>query len=1230
MENQKMMFKLRIAAFCAILISILSLVPHTVAAQVGSTTDILMGRVAGLDSQAVPNARVEATSLETGITRGKTTDADGRYTIVFPDGGGSYRLTVRAVGLSPVTRMIARQGDEDRLITDFQMGSIASQLATVRVRANQRRRDPSARPEPGSTERDLSPNLVNRLPIDAGDLTALAALAPGVIAVPGTDTTNASFMVAGQPANQNSITLDGLSFGSGSVPQEAVRNTRVVTSTYDVSRGQFTGGQVASTTRGGTNNIQGALSYSLRDPDLEFVDDSSAAFGQKYTQNQVNLGAGGPIIKDRLFTFGALTFSRRTDPLLSLLAADPLTLQRLGTNSDSVNRFLNLVQQFGLPLTSPLAPEERLNDNTSALVRVDYNLSDDHSLMLRGDWRGNTQLGSRLSALTLPHSGGDLKRSGGGGMATLTSHMGMFINELRGYKSVDDRNTAGYLAVPDGRVVVASVLDDGASAISTLQFGGNPSLPQETRSSLLEVSDEISRLTTAGGHRFKLGGLLNEQRSSIGFVPNSFGTFVFNSLADFEAGQPTEFTRTLFSRDRISATDNLAAYLGDSWRASRQFQLIYGLRVEGSHYPDKPEYNPEVETLFGRRTDKFPSEVQVSPRAGFTWFVGESQFGPPPLTLRGGVGEFRGTAPSQLFASALNATGLNNGQSLLTCVGPSAPSPDWPAYLADPSTIPSTCNGGTLTFANERRNVTVFDPDFQAPRALRASLGMSRRFWDRYFFSADLGYARGIAQTGQTDINLNTSPQFTLSDENERPVYVPADAIVPTSGAVSVFASRLHPEFAVVSQVESHLQSDTKQLTLSLNGITTRGLRLAASYTLTSSFDQSQGFSQGTAQGFGGTAGSTAGNPNLTEWGKSDNARRHALLGTITFPIKPAFELTAIARATSGSFYSPMVSSDINGDGRANDRAFVFDPSQALQLGDTAVANGMTRLLANASARARDCLLANMDKVASRSTCSSPWSPSLDVQANIRPAIFGLDRRLTISVTTLNALAGIDQLLHGSDNLHGWGQPSFPDRTLLYVRGFNPTSQTYEYQVNEHFGTTSGSRNAFRVPFQIAIQGRLTLGTDPARQQFNNVIGGGRGRPSAEALKARMTRLVPNAFLDIIAVNDSLKLDLTADQLTRLQTAGDAFKVKSDSLIDKVATMLADTTEKSPDPMTVFAKVQPSMAEARKLATQAITDAKAILTPAQWDKLPENIKSPGLRRDDGQGGGRFGRGGPDN
>ena len=74
-------------------------------------------------------------------------------------------------------------------------------------------------------------------------------------------------------------------------------------------------------------------------------------------------------------------------------------------------------------------------------------------------------------------------------------------------------------------------------------------------------------------------------------------------------------------------------------------------------------------------------------------------------------------------------------------------------------------------------------------------------------------------------------------------------------------------------------------------------------------------------------------------------------------------ELTAIGRASSGVYFSPLVGGDINGDGRLNDRAFVFDPAVEAARGDTAVANGMTRLLANTSGRARDCLLSEMGKV---------------------------------------------------------------------------------------------------------------------------------------------------------------------------------------------------------------------------------------------------------------------------
>ena len=1189
-------------------------------AQVGSTTDIIMGQVTSPEGQPIAGARVEVISTDTQIKRTKTTGADGRYTIVFPDGGGSYTLQVIAIGYAPTRTSVARQSDEDRLVADVKMGRSVAVLQSVEVRAAPRPRQPTDRPEAGSTEKGLPPNLINRLPIEAGDLNTLATLAPGVIGIAGTDSTSAAFSVAGQPSNQNNITLDGLSFGTGTVPQEAVRSTRVITNTYDVARGQFTGGQVASTTRGGTNVSTGALNYSLRDPSLEFAQEEENTFAQKYTQNQISGGFGGPIIKDKLFAFGAASFTRRTDPLQSLLAADPLALQRIGANGDSVARFLNILNQYGLQPTSALIPDERLNNNASAITRFDYNLGESHTLMLRGDWRGSTQDASRISAFSVPHSGGDGRTSGGGGMITLTSHWTNLINELRGYTSIDKRNTEPYLMVPSGRVVVASTLDDGASAVSTLQFGINPSLPQESSTRLTEVSDEISKISTKGTHRVKLGGLLNEENSSTGQFSNVLGTYTFNSLADFQAGNAASFTRTLSSRRREARSINGALYLGDSWRWSPRLQLTYGGRFETSSYPDNPQFNPVVDSLFNRRTDFFPTEKHFSPRLGFSYSYGGKNERQALGSIRGGIGEFRGRAPSQLFASAADANGLTNGQAQLVCVGPSVPPPDWPAFIADPSTVPSTCDGPSQQFGNQRRNVTVFAPDFGAPRAWRSSLGFNRRFMERYNFSVDLSYARGVAQTSAIDLNLNATPRFTLATEGGRPVFTPANFIVPATGAVALVGSRIQPRFGVVSEMNSNLHSDTKQVTTTVSGFTTKGINFNLSYTFMRSRDQAQGLGNFGGGGFGGSGANTAGNPNLAQWGTSDLERRHSILGTVTWPVKPSFELTAIARLNSGGFFTPTVSGDVNGDGLRNDRAFIFNPSSAP---DTAIANGMSRLLASAPDRAKSCLESQLGAIASRNSCSVPWSPSFDLQANFKPASWGLNRKLTISLVGLNTLSGLDQLLHGNHNLHGWGQPVYPDRTLLYVRGFDPQSQRYIYEVNEHFGAQNGSRNAFRVPFQLSLQARLAIGVDPARQQMNAVFGGGRGgRPTVDQFKERLARAVPNTFQQILDLNDSLKLDLTADQQAKLKVGADTLQQKADTLISALAQTLGNA-DKNADPMQLGLKMRGKIQEGRKLAEKAITDAEKILTPEQWAKVPKNVKEPlqGRGGPGGEGGG---------
>ena len=1259
-------------------------------AQVGSTTDIVMGKVTSPDGAPVVGARVELTSSETGITRRKTTNETGDYSILFPDGGGNYTLKVSFIGFGPYTGSVSRQSDEDRLVANVRLTRNAQVLAAVQVRASNNGGQQQDRPTAGSQERNLSAAQLDRLPIDKGDLASIAALAPGVIGTSATDSTAATFSVGGQPTNQNQITLDGLSFGSGSVPSEAVRSTRVITNTYDVSRGQFTGGQVASTTRGGTNNVQGVFTYALRDPELEFVDESSATFGQKYMQNSLSFGAGGPIVEDEMFVFGAASVSRRTNPLSSLLAANTQTLTRLGASQDSVTRFLSRLNTIGVRATLPGIPDERLADNASAIVRYDWSLGELHTLTVRGDWRGQLQDATRISSNAVPSTGGNLHTLGGGIMATLTSHVHGLINEARVYQSSDRQNTDPYLIAPDGRVTMAGTLADGTQSVTSLQFGGNPSLPQETHSRLLEASDEVSYVSKGGAHRVKLGGLLNADRSTVGSIPNRYGTFSYNSLADFEANRPAQFTRTISGRDRLAGSNSAALYLGDAWRQSPRFQMVYGLRFEGTRFPTDPQFNPEVETLFSRRTDHSPSELHASPRLGFTYSMGApgnapAQNGgntpaatagtpgaatPAPAaagadgrgqggggqggggfggrgggpgggfnasawTFRGGVGEFRGKISSNLAATANDATGLLGGQSTLTCIGAAVPIPDWTAYLGDVASIPTQCldvAGGTsgVPLSGQRRNVTVFEDGFSAPKVWRTSLGGSRRFFQRYNFSLDGSLAYGVNQTGAHDLNLDATPKFTLANEGGRPVFSPSSSIIPTTGATSITASRLHPEYGSVSELTSQLHSLSSQVTVSTGGVTLQGITLNGSYTFLRSRDQQNGFSSGGGGGFGGA--STAGNPNVVQWETSDLERRHSLLGTITFPARAWLDITAIGRYTAGQRYTPTVSGDVNGDGSRNDRAFIFNPAATA---DTAVANGISRVIANAPSRTAECLQSQIGSVAGRNSCSAPWTPSLDVQLNIKPDAFGLARRLAIQLQLQNTLVGIDQLLHGN-NLHGWGQPVIADRTLLYVRGFDPVAQAFKYQVNEHFGTPSGANSAFRVPFQVGLQGRLTVGQDPARQQIGRMFGtGADGKPlSKEEWKTRLARVVPNPFQRTMQLDDSLKLALTADQKARLKVLSEAIAVKADKIAEELADVLTSAGV-APDPSVIGARMQGKTQEARKLVEASVVDLQATLTADQWSKLPDSVKTVPPDRglggfgggDGGGGGGRGGFGG---
>src|SRR5579872_2687440 len=288
-----------------------SLSPAALLGQVGSTTDIVTGKIVGPppSHQPIVGATVVVTSVDTHISRTRQTNNDGRYTVVFPDGGGQYRIEIRAIGYTPTSAVIQRQADEDRMVANIELSSAVHTLATVTTTARR-----NAGPDPanaGSTGLTLTPSQLERLPVDATDLATVATLSPGVVGLSSTDTTATAFSVAGQRQTLNSTTVDGLSFAGASVPTEAVRNIRVVTNSYDVSRGQFTGGQIATVTRGGSDDLAGSFGATVRNDNFAFGTQGPPAFGQLRNQFQLSGGLGGPIVRNRLFTFTAFIVNHR-------------------------------------------------------------------------------------------------------------------------------------------------------------------------------------------------------------------------------------------------------------------------------------------------------------------------------------------------------------------------------------------------------------------------------------------------------------------------------------------------------------------------------------------------------------------------------------------------------------------------------------------------------------------------------------------------------------------------------------------------------------------------------------------------------------------------------------------------------------------------------------------------------------------------------------------------------
>jgi hypothetical protein len=303
------------------------------------------------------------------------------------------------------------------------------------------------------------------------------------------------------------------------------------------------------------------------------------------------------------------------------------------------------------------------------------------------------------------------------------------------------------------------------------------------------------------------------------------------------------------------------------------------------------------------------------------------------------------------------------------------------------------------------------------------------------------------------------------------------------------------------------------------------------------------------------------------------------------------------------------VAGDVNGDGWFGDRAFIFDPSAAGM--DTALARGLRDVLTSGSQSARNCLQSQLKTLAGRNSCVGPWSATMNASI-IASNIPRTDNRLIVTLNLSNPLGGLDQLLHGSDHLRGWGTTPFADGTLYQVRGFDAAAKRYLYQVNPRFGNTNPSANTFRSPFRLTLDVRMTLGHSSQEQA---VVLNLRVKPPLAGTRATVDTIKnryllgnasgANGYSDIykLMLRFADSLALSRDQVEKIQARQKVMLSRADSLYGELAKYLVAL------PPDFSAK------DAAKRVADAETDIwniiygeapflKELLTPGQIRLLP--------------------------
>ena len=706
------------------------------------TTGTLMGIVVDQSGASLPAAEVSLANQGTGAVSQKTTSQAGEFVFNFVP-VGNYTLTISM----PAFKTLKLEGLEIQAAQNIRrtfMLDVGQTVETVSVSAEA----PLVNTVSPEQRESFSSLMVSQLPLARRNFSNVleqnsgtVEAGPGLLNLNGLGASGTRVTVDGTEGNANGkATGTSMYLGFNKIDLlslESIQEVQVVKGVIPAEYGHILSGNINVITKSGTNEWHGSLFYNYQGAALA-ARHQFATSKPNLVWNQFGGSSGGPIVKNRLFVFGAYEGYREST--FNLLTSNVPT----ESFREKMSASLQFPETKMLLDLLPLPNQPHSSEASAAIWQGPATArSDDNHIDLKTDYLVGNQSAVAVT-YTRGRPGGITPRlpkmartfegltdrlttvfTSGGASWTSESRFGLnynIVNRADSPVDITDPNTEETLEGQRRLPVMRCDLCPFNIATGEIHsFDPKPFYSIEQKLALVRGQHSLK---FGGNWALRGGGRFNVETASV----------QFRNATDLLANQPSAVTTTFGTPEFVGRDFHFGFFIQDDWRLSRRFVLNLGLRYDYySNYTAKVEgqetqfnsaglFNPDglLDANFNlgpmRDPEKAinPDSLNFGPRLGFVY----NPDGNGNTTIRGGFSMTSMPMPVGTYILSVARTPTLPFRTVWSRAEAANLGLQWPVYNEDVFPI--------VDSLNQVRIGNVFDPDLDNPYAYNLYLGVQR------------------------------------------------------------------------------------------------------------------------------------------------------------------------------------------------------------------------------------------------------------------------------------------------------------------------------------------------------------------------------------------------------------------------------------------------------------------------------------------------------------------------